>query len=1071
MTEGKRSPIQTGHMKTGDLSVNGSVGRTSLSSPRLQYNMFSFQTLHLLEAVMKSTRIFRLLALWIFSFLVRPQIVFPAVGSGIDSVCGTPQGVATQVGGLVLPEQGTVRALVIFVQFPDDTTSSGAWPLNSLPNYASTILDPSVSCSYTQRSLSHYYSEMSFGQLNLIGDVYPALVIPPDSMARYQRLGQNFGHVNRDILTILDSTINFALYDNWTSNNSGAQAYTPDGKVEMIVAIYRYLPLDMKAGRGDWTGIAGVGNYQSTFLTNDSNAIHQQVYIEMGYIESGSGVTISQGWRDWWDDSRNAAELMASVAHEFGHYLFGGVHYLSARGGPGLMGNGGGPAMNPFERERMGYLTYNNVQQSALASLPDYLTSNVAYRIPIPPSNLNSTEFFVVANHRKLSIYDGVGRRDQSGLQGRGLYIYHVNGASSDALDIECADSLWDWTISYWFPNPFEPSVQLPMIVRATPNLSGRDEMDLNLVYATPPGGSEAHWYSKLFTEGPGAQIIFTEEAYGDAQDAFNVGYNQLFSPFTNPSSNSRAGTASGIAVEVTGQNLDTINVHFFIVPLPPTLLSPSNGATGVSTSPTLSWNVSPGATTYRLQVSTSSGFGSGTIVFNDSTITDTSRQVGPVLNGTTYYWHVNAKNPAGTSNWSDPWSFTTVPLPPPPPTLVSPSNGATGVSTSPTLSWNTSSGATSYNLQVSYYANFYWSVVNLTGITATSYAVSGLSYNTTYYWRVSATNSSGTSDWPTAWSFVTGPPPPLAPTLVSPSDGAAGISTSPTLSWGASSGATSYRVQVSTNTSFSPTVVDQDGIGATSYGVAGLTGNTTYYWRVNATNVSGTSSWSPVWSFTTSSPPPGPPARPTLASPPDGAQEVPREPVVGFSWNESSGATSYHLQVSTNSEFSTTVVDQSDIGTNGYPVMSGLLPGTTYYWRVNASNDYSTSDWSSVWSFTTATTPGCETPTAPTIVYGSWSLYYMILLSWQGAHTSCIIDNYNVYRREYCGEVWTKVATVPGRHVTWDLEWTQWTDYPPPIVTCRYVYKISTVDMLGNEGPCSTEVIASMQSYFPWCP
>ncbi len=93
---------------------------------------------------------------------------------------------------------------------------------------------------------------------------------------------------------------------------------------------------------------------------------------------------------------------------------------------------------------------------------------------------------------------------------------------------------------------------------------------------------------------------------------------------------------------------------------------------------------------------------------------------------------------------------------------------------------------------------------------------------------------------------------PPTAPTLVAPSDGATGVATNPTLSWNASTGATSYRLQVSTSSTFSTTVYDRSGITGTSQQVAGLANNTLYYWRVNATNAGGTSSYSSTWSFTT---------------------------------------------------------------------------------------------------------------------------------------------------------------------------------------------------------------------------
>ena len=104
----------------------------------------------------------------------------------------------------------------------------------------------------------------------------------------------------------------------------------------------------------------------------------------------------------------------------------------------------------------------------------------------------------------------------------------------------------------------------------------------------------------------------------------------------------------------------------------------------------------------------------------------------------------------------------------PPAPLLASPANGATGVATASTLTWNTSSGAASYRVQVSASSAFSTSVVDQSGLSATSSAISGLVASTAYYWRVNATNSAGTSAWSGASSFTTGPPPVVAWKLVS---------------------------------------------------------------------------------------------------------------------------------------------------------------------------------------------------------------------------------------------------------------------------------------------------------------
>jgi hypothetical protein len=127
------------------------------------------------------------------------------------------------------------------------------------------------------------------------------------------------------------------------------------------------------------------------------------------------------------------------------------------------------------------------------------------------------------------------------------------------------------------------------------------------------------------------------------------------------------------------------------------------------------------------------------------------------------------------------------------------------------------------------------------------------------------------TSVMPDGWpqqrfrSLPGAPPPggtaPAVPVLSSPSDGAIDVAVPTTLSWNSSSGATSYNVQVATDSSFASIVYSTGGITGTSTSVSGLSASQVYYWRVSATNSSGTSAYSSARSFTTQAvvtPPPG---------------------------------------------------------------------------------------------------------------------------------------------------------------------------------------------------------------------
>ncbi|MBI3109928.1 MAG: DUF1565 domain-containing protein, partial [Ignavibacteriales bacterium] len=107
------------------------------------------------------------------------------------------------------------------------------------------------------------------------------------------------------------------------------------------------------------------------------------------------------------------------------------------------------------------------------------------------------------------------------------------------------------------------------------------------------------------------------------------------------------------------------LNVPYYHqAPSAPALASPADGATDLALTPTFTWNQSQDALTYRLQVSTNAAF--TTLVFNDSTLTDTLKQVAPLSEGRTYYWRVNAKNSGGTSAFSGTRSFSTVGAPRP---------------------------------------------------------------------------------------------------------------------------------------------------------------------------------------------------------------------------------------------------------------------------------------------------------------------------------------------------------------------------------------------------------------------
>jgi hypothetical protein len=380
-----------------------------------------------------------------------------------------------------------------------------------------------------------------------------------------------------------------------------------------------------------------------------------------------------------------------------------------------------------------------------------------------------------------------------------------------------------------------------------------------------------------------------------------------------------------------------------------PLLVSPADNSPSAPASPVLAWQKALTATGYRLQVATDAGFSA--IVIDDSTITDTLKQVGPLTGQTTYYWRVRTRSLAGGSGFSTPRSFTTFVASP---TLATPSNGATGVQLPPRLRWMKSTGAIGYHVQVATNSSFASGVVtNDSSLVDTTTVVNGLANSTTYYWRVKVRDGGAGGPFSTAWSFTTVIATPLATALIGPANGTVDVPTSFIATWFKTTGASSYRIQVGTDSLFAGGVALNDSAVTDSFRtVSGLVNDTKYYWRVNAKNAGGTGPFSATWRLTTI---PAGPAAPTLLSPANKSGNQPTS--LTFSWNAASGATGYHFQLASDSTFATGLVkNDTSLATTSRSVV-GLTPFTDYYWRVRARNSGGYGSYTPTWSLTTAMT------------------------------------------------------------------------------------------------------------------
>jgi glucose/arabinose dehydrogenase len=178
-------------------------------------------------------------------------------------------------------------------------------------------------------------------------------------------------------------------------------------------------------------------------------------------------------------------------------------------------------------------------------------------------------------------------------------------------------------------------------------------------------------------------------------------------------------------------------------------------------------------------------------------------------------------------------------------------------------------------------------------------------------------------------------PDPPTVPILLLPSNGEINISTNPILLWKKVLLAETYHAQVSTDSVFTTLVVNDSTLTDTVRMVGPLAYATKYYWRVSAKNISNTSSYSGIRSFTTTSYPVQP-APPVLIVPPAGSVDM--QTLILFRWHSSTGAASYHLQVATDSIFSVVLFDDSTL-IDTSQLCGPLSNNSMYYWRVRSKN------------------------------------------------------------------------------------------------------------------------------------
>jgi hypothetical protein len=212
--------------------------------------------------------------------------------------------------------------------------------------------------------------------------------------------------------------------------------------------------------------------------------------------------------------------------------------------------------------------------------------------------------------------------------------------------------------------------------------------------------------------------------------------------------------------------------------------------------------------------------------------------------------------------------------------------------------------------------------------------------------------------------NLVPGTPPPAAFGKTSPANQAVVLPTGVMLSWQPSSGALTYQYCYDTIDDGACTGT-WTTTGSTNVALPVLTSGVNYYWQVRASNAAGftyaNGSDTAFWSFHTNTPP----NPPTNILPTNNATNISLNPTLLWSDTDPDrDGLTYDVYLEEFAAQPGFVVSSNQPGNSFNQI---LFPGTQYFWKIVARDQYGATTSGPVWSFTTTGTIAAPDPFAKT--------------------------------------------------------------------------------------------------------
>ncbi|MFZ4591846.1 MAG: T9SS type A sorting domain-containing protein [Ignavibacteria bacterium] len=480
------------------------------------------------------------------------------INSFNNPTCGTSE--VSSSGMPVFPvDNDTLRVLVVYAKYPDDTWDPVApgqatfyWPGNlgnQKPYWADQIIKPNTN-NIGNSNITAYYRDASLGKFFVVGDVYPSLYIFNDSSKYYKPSnGKHIGWAVGELINSIKTDVDWLLYDKFAPNDPVNKRH-PDGQIDCIMVIFRFLMGTEPSGTE--SGIASLGgHYQNfgPFGTSISLGQSKKFVSALNCFSNGSGLI-----------AQVLTPFSYGVAcHELGHYLIGTHRYNM--GFFNLMNPNGNSFLCAEERQFLNWATPTNVSSSGTYIMTDYGTTGqslifqkgvynyyLEYRRRINYHLSKDWTIWPYYNFQPLWPMS----RDS------GLFIYRETNRYDETPFP--ANGKWDWQKSAVYTNRYivdsiNNGLYLPIFFYDKPNRrNGKtifnlvDELAVNYFTGEP--------FNKTKTHG---------SAGGDTNSCFDIGYNQVFSPWSNPAVNISYPSDS-FAVEILGKTTDgnlIVNIDF----------------------------------------------------------------------------------------------------------------------------------------------------------------------------------------------------------------------------------------------------------------------------------------------------------------------------------------------------------------------------------------------------------------------------------------------------------------------------------------------------------------------------